>query len=235
MFLGGTMNKFNRTVFNKIYKEANSKKGWVDNLDISRLHLKELPEFFKDLTVEGSFWVYRNQLTSCKNFPRVGRVLDASNNEIISLDEMQNTPNKHMVFMYNKIESLERLREFSGECSTINIHNNKLTSFAGLENLSIVAMGGGWNDITSWEGIPTGIKNLYIQHNKLTSWKGMPSGLFNIYVNHNWDVKDFNDFKLVKTSVKISSSKFKTEHALYNYFMNNSMEQYLEANFEVIN
>ena len=84
------MKKFSHHYYNSLLKEADSKGGRVERINLSALYLKELPDFIKDLHVENRFDVSHNSLTSCKNFPRyVEGVISARSNKITSLDGLQ--------------------------------------------------------------------------------------------------------------------------------------------------
>jgi Leucine-rich repeat (LRR) protein len=76
------MNKFNRVYYNKILKEADSKNGHIGGyIALGGLHINELPDFFKDLTVE---------------------TLDLSENNISSLDGITGEV-RHLIINSNAI------------------------------------------------------------------------------------------------------------------------------------
>jgi hypothetical protein len=63
----------------------NGNKGDLD-LDLSDLKLTKLPEILKDITVDGNFFCFNNNLTSLINAPSsVGDDFDCSYNDLTSL------------------------------------------------------------------------------------------------------------------------------------------------------
>jgi len=63
----------------------NGSKGDLD-LDLSDLKLTKLPEILKDITVDGNFFCFNNNLTSLINAPSsVGDDFDCSYNDLTSL------------------------------------------------------------------------------------------------------------------------------------------------------
>jgi len=64
----------------------NGNKGDLD-LDLSDLKLTKLPEILKDITVDGNFFCFNNNLTSLINAPSsVGDDFDCSYNDLTSLE-----------------------------------------------------------------------------------------------------------------------------------------------------
>ena len=204
------MNKFNHAYYNKILKEADSKGGYVDSITLIDLYLTELPDFIKDLTVGWTADFSGNNLTSCKNFPKlVGIRLDADRNNISSLEGLQSIPRSILDLSTNKLTSLEYISIIPPEkCDIIYLSSNKLTSSKGLENLSIRKLVVANNLISTWEGIPNNIGSMNINDNRLTGWEGMPQNLDTLYIKNNWDVVDFDGFEGVKHTLEISSSKW---------------------------
>jgi hypothetical protein len=199
------MNKFNHAYYNKILKEADSKNGRIYDVNLHNCYLKELPEFFKDLTIDGILDVERNLLTSCKNFPKVVDDIYMGNNQIITLDGIQNLPTKGLTMDVNKIISLEALSQFNGTIRTIFGGSNPTTSFKGLENLTCDIVIFPRCKISSFKYLPKKVRKLRLLGNNLTSWEGMPSGLEVINVSENWDVSNMDGFKQTD-SVYFSSS-----------------------------
>ena len=205
------MNKFNHAYYNKILKEADSKGGTIYEIYLLDSYIKELPDFFKDLTVTDTFHVNSNMLTSCKNFPKhVGKRILANYNRIESLEGLQNIPSEKLGFVDNNLKSLEYLSPFSGYISLLELNNNKLKSFKGLQNLNIKELRASYNLISSWNYVPKGTHHLSVRNNKLTSWKGMPENLISLRVSFNWNVQDFNGYREVNDFLSLSSNLWNT-------------------------
>ena len=203
------MKKFSHHYYNSLLKEADSKGGTVDNISLEDIYLKELPDFIKDLHVINDFRISRNQLKSCKNFPKfVGQDIMAADNKIEYLEGIQNIPSRILMIRNNNLKSLEHLSQFSGYIRIISFSNNKLTSCKGLENISTDELAITNNKISSWDDFPKIENYLTVSDNKLTSWKGMPSGLKTLVVTNNWDVLDFKDFIGVEGILDITTSRW---------------------------
>jgi Leucine-rich repeat (LRR) protein len=204
------MNKFKHHYYNSILKEADSKGGAVARIYLRACYLKELPDFIKDLSVEDTFDVTDNILTSCKNFPRfVGQSILANDNKIESIDGgVNNIPRVSIRFNNNNIRTVEPLSQLSGDVISVSIGGNKITSFKGLEHLSTENLFSYNNLISSWDFVPKDIEQLEISNNKLTSWRGMPTGMTALYIKNNWDVVDFEDFESVSHTLEMSSSRW---------------------------
>jgi hypothetical protein len=207
------MDKFNRAYYNKILKEADKKGGTIYRVHLSGLYIKELPSFFRDLTVEYDMDISYNLLTSCKNFPIVYEVMVASDNNITSLDGLQTMPYSECNFYGNKLTSLEYLSRFNSRVFKLGLVNNNITSLKGLENLSVENLLCSYNDISSFEYHPKLLRYLNIRYNKLTGWKGMPSDLTELNVSYNWNVTNFDDYKYVKDSLSITSTIYTRDTA----------------------
>ena len=215
------MKKFRHHYYNSLLKEADSKEGTVSDIQLSDTYLRELPDFIKDLHVRWSFDVSQNSLTSCKNFPKsMGRGGYISENKITSLEGLQRLPDLRFDMYDNKLTSVEPLSNLpSPRCKQIILDFNKLTSCKGLENITCAKLVLSHNEISSWEYIPDDISEIYVGNNKLTSWKGMPDGVDRLYMQNNWDVVDFNDYKEVRVSLWISSSRWTSleSEKIYKY------------------
>lgn len=205
------MHKFQKYYYNKILNEADRKGGTVRYIEITDLYIKELPSFFKDLTVETYMDVDKNKLTSCKNFPKILLDVYAGDNQIENLDDLQNVPPRSVYFQNNKISSVESLSRFGKmDVDHISLNNNKLLSFKGLENMKIDNLKINNNEISSWQYI-SAVLVISMARNKLTTWEGMPSRIRTLGVSYNWDVKNMNGFKTVSSGLYMSSSTLTQE------------------------
>lgn len=204
------MKKFSHHYYNSLLKEADSKEGFVNGIDLRGSYLRELPDFFKDLRVAGRFDVSINQLTSCKNFPKfVGGVINANDNKISSMEGLQYIGDNLLTMSKNPITSLEYLERFSGELIYgLQFRKTKIESLKGIENIPIKELLVSDNKLTTWDLIPGTVKHLEIYNNKLTSWKGMPKYLSRLLCSGNWDIVDFKDYEEVSYILEVSSSIF---------------------------
>lgn len=200
------MYKFQKYCYDKLLKEADSKGGTIENVWLYGAYIKELPEFFRDLTVIGSLTLDRNLLTSCKNFPKVKNELSINDNNISNLEGLQNIP-RILSIEGNKLTSLEYFSRFAGSKSTtIYATNNEIASMKGLENIELERLIIYSNKLSSWDYAPIKLMELRVNNNKLKSWEGMPSGLMSLSAALNWDIKNMNGFKRVRAELYMSSS-----------------------------
>ena len=208
------MNKFKHYYYNKILKESDKKQGILTGtIELSKLYIRELPSFFKDITVYGSFNIYNNMLTSCKNFPKVNNFLNVYGNKLSSLDGIQMMP-LQLDLTHNNLKSLEDLSGLDNVESPYNkirVCYNELESLEGIEQLHIPILSVFNNNLSTWDFMPKGLKELYISDNKLTSWKGMPENLNTLEVFNNWDVKNLDDYMKVNDSLWLTSSTLKEQ------------------------
>ena len=207
------MNKFKHHYYNSILKEADKKTGTIEDIELYSYYLTELPSFFKDLTVTGTFNVERNNLTSCKNFTKFGANVWIGYNKIKNLDDLESFPSHTFGADENRLTSVESLSRFNNELYQIYLGQNLLSSFKGLENLTFRLLSVPRNLISSWEYAPKNIKKFRITANKLTSWNGMPSNLEYLNTIGNWDVYNMDGFRQVSTTLYFSSSKLNPEKA----------------------
>ena len=103
------MKKFQHHYYNSLLKEADSNGGmYRGSVNLMRIHLKELPEFLKDIIIYGSFYCSSNQLTSLKHCPKeVGRGFYCSNNNLTSLEHCPIKVGEDFYCLDNKLTSLE--------------------------------------------------------------------------------------------------------------------------------
>jgi hypothetical protein len=207
------MNKFKHHYYNAILKEADSKGGTVEDIDLFDCYLNELPEFFKDLTVTGTFNVEKNNLTSCKNFPKFGAFVWVGYNKIKNFDDLESFPSHTFGADANSLTSVESLSKFNNELYQIYLGQNSLSSLKGLENISLKILSIPRNLISSWEYAPKNMRSLRITENKLTSWRGMPPNLEYLNTIGNWNVQNMDGFRRVSTTLYFSSSTLNIETA----------------------
>ena len=111
-----------------------------DNVTLSNLHLKELPEILKGVhIVDGGFRVFRNNLRSLKNSPeKVDLIFDCSDNK--NLTSFVGGPKEvgHVDARNCGLRTLEgfpkviRIERKSPLLGNIDISRNRLTSLVGL-------------------------------------------------------------------------------------------------------
>jgi hypothetical protein len=85
-----------------------SKKVIEGNVDLIELYLEELPDFFKDVSVEGEFYCNKNQLTSLEGSPQsVGGSFYCNNNQLTSLEGSPQSVGGNFYCSNNQLTSLE--------------------------------------------------------------------------------------------------------------------------------
>lgn len=162
------MYKFN-SAFKSLLKEADSNNGIIDgSVSLDHLYLRELPEFFKDLTIDGDFSCSHNKITSLKNCPKIiNGSFSFTGNNISSLDGMPTDIGGFCILSDNNLTSLDGLSQTLHRLHGISFRKNKLTNLNGL-NMDVV------------------YSVFNISENRLTSLKGCPNIVYGyVYVNDN--------------------------------------------------
>ena len=106
------------------------RNGSKGDLKLHGLHLTKLPDILKNVSVDGSFYCYRNNLTSLEGAPKtVGENFGCSVNKLTSLEGSPKNVLGYFICSYNKLTSLE-----GGPTSVTGNFGctyNKLTSLDG--------------------------------------------------------------------------------------------------------
>ena len=116
------------TDFRTLLKEADSNNGRIGGyVGLSRMYLKELPEFLKDIKIVGIFDCSDNLLTSLKNSPKIIKGgFYCNNNNLTSLEYGPIEVNGEYRAWFNHLTSLKGSPEMVR--SNFDISYNRLTS-----------------------------------------------------------------------------------------------------------
>jgi len=106
------------------------RNGSKGNLSLSDLKLTKLPDILKNVSVNGNFICYNNDLTSLEGAPKVvDGYFDCSVNSLTSLEGAPKTVGGDFYCSDNKLTSLEGASITVG--GDFYCNNNKLTSLQG--------------------------------------------------------------------------------------------------------
>ena len=95
------------------------------NVRLSGRQWTEIPEWLKDVEIEGTFYCSFNKLTTLKNCPqKIGGNFWCTFNKLTSLEGCPKTIGGLFICSDNQLESLEGCPEYIGEY--FDCHNNKI-------------------------------------------------------------------------------------------------------------
>jgi len=142
-------------------------------LDLSGLHLTELPAGIETLTDITRLNCSNNQLTSLNRLQDCPNLVEinCSQNQLKNLQKIRGLPN--LVFLEcwaNQISSLEDLRDLPN-LSDVDCQNNRIRSLVGLPD--IIELNCSYNLLTTLEGLPERLRTFECSHNQLTGLEGV--------------------------------------------------------------
>ena len=158
-----------------------------DYVNLSDLHISELPEFLKDVQIRSSGHSYyqpsglnisRNKLTSLKNCPSViGGDFLARNCKLKSLVGGPNYVGGNYIVEKNRLTSLEGIPHTIG--GNVDISYNPITSLkhlpVSLAYRNLTAM---YTKLVTLEYCPKNVQNLFLDGNHtLMSFEGCPDNI----------------------------------------------------------
>ena len=205
-----------------------------DYVNLTSLHITELPEFLKDVQIRGSgksyysterftgFNISNNKLTSLKNCPSViGGDFLARNCKLKSLVGGPNYVAGHYIVEHNRLTSLEGMAHTIG--GNVNISYNPITSLkhlpVSLAYRNLTAM---YTKLVTLEHCPKNVQNLFLDGNHtLMSFEGCPDNISHLSAT-GCSVDSFKGLpNAMRGSLTITSERnFNSLDGLPGYFGN---------------
>jgi hypothetical protein len=95
-------------IYSRIITESNGRKVVKGDVTITKLYLRELPEWLADVEIEGGFYCTGNLLTSLKNAPKIVKgAFSCDYNKLTSLVGAPETAEDDFYCDHNKLASLQ--------------------------------------------------------------------------------------------------------------------------------
>jgi len=171
------------------------------DVNLSDLFLKEIPEIFKGVSIEGSLNLSKNGLTTLDNFPElVTENIELLNNPLISLVGIKQNFVKTLK-VGGKFSDFEGCPANVTRLTCLGVYylvDCKLKSLEGLPPNRCRSLNVSFNELKDFTGAPEIIHGVFnCAHNPITSLKGFPKEAENVVI-HNF----MNDHYLTTQEVR---------------------------------